>query len=162
MVAVEGRRVSAIEVIAGDFKPDPRSCFERAAMRLCREHRGATRLVRLTPADLTRFRVRDGAWARFFDEAGDWTRALATAALAGAPLSGVNLIAPTFFFGQQALITWANALIGSAAAAAAIKSKRMVRFEAHFGPGAVLHARVEERALMARLPHFYRALARSA
>lgn len=152
--------MTAIKVIGGDFEPDPRSRFERAVMRLCMEHKGERRVVRHVPADLTRFRVRDGAWARFFDEAGDWTRALASSALAGAPLAGVNLVMPTFFFGQQALVTWANALIGSAAAAAAIKSRRMVRFEAHFATGAVLHARVEERALMARLPHFYRALAR--
>lgn len=148
--------MARIEVVGGDFRENPKSRFEGATMVLCTRRDG--KLVRRTPVDITRFRVREGAWARCFDEAGDWTRALASAAVVGLPGAAINFAVPTFFLGQRALVTWANALIGAAAATAALKSDRMVRFDAHFG-GDLLQARVEERALMLRLRHIYRVLA---
>lgn len=117
------------------------------------------RMIRRRPDEIARFRVRDGYWARLFDDAGDWTRALCYAAVAGAPAAGANFLAPTFFLGQKALVTWANALVGAAAATAALKSHRMVRFDAQFDGGHALQGRAEERALMLRLPHIYQAMA---
>jgi hypothetical protein len=147
--------MSQIEVVGGDFESDPRSRFSGTSMVLWN---GSGRALR-RPGDLVRFRVREGLWARCFEEAGDWSRALGASAIAGAPGAAANLFLPTTFLGQAALITWANAMIGGAAAAAAVKSGQRVLFEVTFAEGARLRARTQERVLMQRLPAIYRALA---
>jgi hypothetical protein len=151
--------MARIEVVAGDFLPNGRSRFDGASMLL--HPRAAAGCLRHRPTDIIRFSISDGVWARWFLESGDWTRAIKVAAVAGAPLALANLpIFSTAFPGQRALLTWANALIGAAAATAALKSERMVRFDVGFDSGRALQARAPERALMVRLPHIYRAMAR--
>lgn len=150
--------MARIEVVAGDFLPNERSRFEGASMLL--HPRAGTGCLRHRPTDITRFSIRDGVWARWFEEWGEWTRAMKVAAVAGVPLALANLpIVSTAFTGQRALLTWANALIGATAATAALKSGRSVRFDARFESGRALQALAPERALMMRLPHIYRAMA---
>ncbi len=149
--------MARIEVLGGDFMPNPKSRFEGMAMLLCA--RGEGTLTAYQTGEIVRFGIRDGAWARMFIDAGDWTRALGSAAVAGVPAVGVNWL-PTLFLGQKEIVTWANALIGAAAATAALKSARMVRFEVRFASSKLLLARAPERGLMMRLPHIYRAIAR--
>ncbi|GAM96850.1 hypothetical protein U91I_00471 [alpha proteobacterium U9-1i] len=149
--------MARIEVTGGHFKPSTASRFVGASMLLV--PKAGQHVVRRSVRDLESFKVCDGVWARCFDETGAWTRALSTAAVAGAPGALANLAIPTFFIGQKALITWANALVGATAAATALRSQRLVRFQARFIAGEALEAKASEREVMRRLPQIYRVLA---
>ena len=142
----------------GDFKDHARSRFHGASMILYRPHKGELRQTRYSPTTLSSFKLMDGAWDRYFIDSGEWTRGLAAATLAGIPGAGLNFFFADLFPGQKALVTWANALIGGAAATAAIKSSRQVRFRARFNDATILEGRAEERQLTSRMPYIMNAL----
>ena len=144
--------MSRIIVLGGDFTAHPKARFDQATMVLPAPRAGAARWVRHPPSHVSEFRVCDGVWERTLGEASDWSRALTAAAKVGAAPAAMNLLLPDFFFGQKALVTWLNAVVGGAAATAALKSDRDVRFRVRFNDGANLDAKTRERGLTLRMP----------
>ncbi|MBY0447748.1 MAG: hypothetical protein K2P95_03575 [Hyphomonadaceae bacterium] len=133
------------------FAPDARSRMEGASLILFLEEQGKLRQVRKRAIDLSSFHVCDGVWEEYLQRAGCWTRAISSAATVGAPAAAANQMLAEFFPGQRAILTWANAVLGATAAAAAMQSQRPVRFKARFNDGLKLEARAPEAALTARL-----------
>jgi hypothetical protein len=141
-----------IDVVGGDFISHPKSRFSANRIVLFAPPIEAARSIKYKPSDLAAFRVDEGWWQQPLDEIGDWAAALAAAGAAGTTGTAANMILPQFFPGQRAIVTWANAVIGGAAATAALKSRRRIRFKARFNDGQKLIATAEERTLTSQIP----------
>ncbi|ACT59907.1 hypothetical protein [Hirschia baltica] len=140
-----------IEVIGGDFLPHPKAKFVRSGMQLYVGEGGKLRAVNYRLEEIVAVQIRDSWWIRWWDKSSDWTKAVLASGLAGLPGAGANFMLPEFVWGQKAIVTWANSVIGGVAAAAAIKNSRRVRFYAQFSDGAKLKAKAEQRELNERL-----------
>gem|GEM_PF-5775241 len=136
-----------IEVTGGDFLPHPKTKFGRSGMQLYVGDGGKMKPVSYRPEDIIAVKIRDGFIIRWWDKSSDWTKAILASGLAGLPGAGANFMLPEFVWGQKAIVTWANSIIGGVAAAAAIKNSRRVRFHAQFTDGTKLKAKAEQREL---------------
>ncbi|MFC7291476.1 hypothetical protein [Hirschia litorea] len=140
-----------IEVTGGDFLPHPKARFVRTGIQLYIGEGGKYRAVSYRSEDIVSVQIRDNWWIRWWDKSSDWTKAVLASGLAGLPGAGANFMLPEFVWGQKAIVTWANSVIGGVAAAAAIKNSRRVRFHAQFVDGSKLKARAEQRVLNEKL-----------
>ncbi len=150
-----------IEVIGGDFLPHPKTKFVRSGMQLYIGNGGKFTSVNYRLEDIVAVQIRDSMWIRWWDKSSDWTKAVLASGLAGLPGAGANFMLPEFVWGQKAIVTWANSVIGGVAATAAIKNSRRVRFHAQFTDGAKLKAKAEQRELNEKITKLLSAKAKA-
>lgn len=140
-----------IEVIGGDYLPHPKTKFGRSGMHLYVGEGGQLKPVNYKLEEIVAVKIHDSWWIRWWDKSSDWTKAVLASGLAGLPGAGANFMLPEFVWGQKAIVTWANSVIGGVAAAAAIKNSRRVRFHAQFVDGKKLKGKAEQRELNDKL-----------